>query len=172
MRHAFCAQVIRHLLVSKCHHLKPYTNKELESHRCESSHFLPSTSTVFMDFEQTGHCSIRVNSGSTVNLGKIYPNDIILSKQRQSSPTPEQPSQGSLLVNVSQTGRNVCKASKEDPKTCGGKNAYLNILKPTHDVEGKKIRKRELRVGLGGCKHGGRCVVIDSPPVDKELTQT
>lgn len=123
-----------------------------------------------MHFESLGH---TVDSGPTVTFGKIYPNNLPISKQRRRSPTPEPPSEGSLLVNVAKTGRNICKASKEDPKTCGGKDVclYISFSKPTHDAEGKKIKKKELRVGLGGCKHGGRCVVINSPFIDKGLTQ-
>lgn len=97
------------------------------------------------------------STGSTTTLGKIYPNDFTKPNKRQCSATPELSSQGSLLVNVSEAGRNVCKASKQG---CGGKGACLYNLKSTHDVQGKKIKKRELRIGVGGSKRGGRCVVF------------
>lgn len=95
--------------------------------------------------------SSNVGYSNNALFGKVYPNTPVLPKA--SSP-------GSLLVNVSNAGRNTCAAAKEDPKTCGGECIRFYSLPLAYNWEGKKIKKRELRIGMGGFKHGGRCVTL------------
>lgn len=92
------------------------------------------------------------HSSNLITFGQVYSNPSVL---------PKSPSPGSLLVNVSKAGRNVCQASKEDSKTCGGEYMYFHYFLPlAYYLEGKIIKKRELRVGMGGFKHGGRYVML------------
>lgn len=41
-----------------------------------------------------------------------------------------------------------------------------------YNLEGQKIKKKELRIGLGGFKHGGRCVISIPWPMYERLTNS
>lgn len=60
------------------------------------------------------------HSNNLITLGKFYPNPSV---------QPKESSPGSLLVNVSKAGRNICQTSKQDLKTCGGgEDAHFDLL--------------------------------------------
>lgn len=62
------------------------------------------------------------HSNNLITFGTVYPNLPVPPKASESS------GPGNLLVNVSKAGRNICGASKQDLKTCGGETHIYSLL--------------------------------------------